>query len=98
MRPEALRKRTYSFLQESILKIVQYEGWYLQFAPVVFSFLWYVKNILLSTNVAVTSDKSVLVDWVPVDEQVLNRAVIMAQNCRQCLYLAISQSIIGKPK
>lgn len=38
------------------------------------------------------------VDGVPVDEQVLNWAVIMAQNCRQCLYLAISQSIIGKPK
>ena len=86
-------------MQESILKNVQYDSVDLQFAPVVdISFLWDVEDILFGSNIAVSSDESVLVDGVPVDEQVDDWAVISRDKSRQLCEEADCHTVVWKSK
>ena len=101
VKPEDLKKRTCSFLQESILNKQNHSknGLNLQFSPVVrFSFVRLVDYILFLINVGITGNESIAVNRVPVDEKVDDRAVISRQISNQLLKGSDCDAIIQEPK
>lgn len=100
VKPEDLKKRTWSFLQESILNKQNHskKRVNLQFSPVVrFSFVRLVDDILLLINVGVTGDEGIAVNRVPVDKKVHDRAVIGRQICNQFLKRSDCDAIVQEP-